>query len=197
MCKKHKKAKKLFKQLFGTKKNISFKLSLSLFSASIIFLCLSLLFQTNTTICFIFEIAFTLSILLCFLLIAVNKNAKNFIFETIRFTLFFVFFILSFAFITHILSFNGFFLYFGSLFSCTGVIYCSVYLICKFSDIYNFFKKIFMYIKFKLYDTTEPPTSKVRAFIENITALLASIIALSVTVQTIADTIINLFHSLK
>lgn len=183
--------------LFGTKKNISFKLRLSLFIASIIFLCLSLLFQTNTTIFLIFNFAYALSILFCFLLIVVTKNAKNLIFESIRFAFFFVFFILSFAFIVHIFSFNGFFLYFGSLFSCIGIIYCSVYLICKFSDIYDFFKKIFMYIKIKLYDTTEPPTSKAKAFIENITALLASIIALSVTVQTIANTIINLFYSLK
>lgn len=61
-------------------------------------------------------------------------------------------------------------------------------------------KKIIEYLfgtRIKLYGSEDISLSRTKTFIENIAALLASIISISVAVQTLANTFINVFRLLK
>lgn len=188
--------KTIIKILFGTKENIAFKFSLSSLATSIVFFILSVLYKDNSavlnTLVFLCEL-----FLAIWIVTAKGGNVLHFVYELLRLMGFLIAFIFVFSFFINISKHTGILLWIYTSFAGFIILLCSFYLVSKLSDIFDFFKKIFNLLKSKLYNTSDPPTSKAKAFIENITALLASIIALSVAVQTIANTIINLFHSLK
>ncbi|MEZ3445031.1 MAG: hypothetical protein K1W30_07865 [Lachnospiraceae bacterium] len=189
--------KKIIEILFGTKENIIFKFSLSALTTSIIFLILSILYKDNSTV-------WKLLVMFCGFFFATwmgtakgITTVQHFVYELFRLCGFFACFFVVLNIFINISNYTGLLLFLLTIAACFIIFLCSFYLVVKFNDIFEFFQKTFKYLKNKLYNTTEPPTSKAKAFIENITALLASIVALSVAVQTIANTIINLFHSFR
>ncbi len=133
--------KKIIEILFGTKDNITFKISLSSLTTSIIFLILSVLYKDNSTI-------LNLLIFLCELFFAIwivtakgVNTAQHFAYELLRLIVFFVFLCVVFNFFVNISNYTGFVLYIRTLAACFIIFLCSFYLVTKFSDIFDFFKK--------------------------------------------------------
>lgn len=187
----------IIKTITGSNENITFKFCLSALIASITFFILSSLYNDDplaANIFMFFSVTFS-GIWL--------TTAKGIItayqcgFELIRLTGFLFTFYFLLTFFKNFSIYTGFGLYIRIILVCIALFPCCLYLVAKFCDILDFFKKTFASIKSKLYNSSDPPTSKTKAFIENITALLASIISLSVAVQTITNTIINIFYTFK
>lgn len=71
--------KKIIEYLFGTKKNLTFKIGLASFMSSLIFIFLSDVFQKNTAIYSIFYSATVVCIILFILAIIKSTTATNII----------------------------------------------------------------------------------------------------------------------
>lgn len=81
-----------------------------------------------------------------------------------------------------------------SVISAFEIFYCSYYLISKSISIFKYTKNIFNQIKKKLFNSIQTETTKLKSFIENITALLTSIVGLIVIIKAIVEPLINLFR---
>lgn len=190
--------KKIFYILFGTQKNLTFKIGLSSFTSSFIFFFLSNQFQESYAVYNICKFASAVFIALFLLAVIRSAAATNFFIEAIRFVTLFGCFCLSFRYLAkNILSYSGFPLYFYSFLSCISIFAYSFYIISKFNDIFEFFKSVFTKFKSKLFNSTDPPISKITELLTNITAFLAAISALAIAVQTIAEMTKTTFDSFK
>lgn len=191
------KVKKILEILFGTQKNLTFKFSLASLMTSIILFLFLTMFEGETDITYIFLFSSSLFFAMWLETTKSADSALNFIYEFVRLYVFFAILILSLNFFIHITNYNGFLLYLYTILACVGIFLCSFYLVSKVNDVFNYIKKIFSKFKDKLYDSTKPATTKLKAFIENITAFLAAVGALTLAVKTITDTIIDILNSLK
>lgn len=189
------KIKKIIKIIFGTQNNLLLKLNCSLFISAILFLIFSITIkeQNNPQAYNIFLYMSAILFGVCLALIQ-NNSIWEILKELFRLYIFFIMLILSLNFcINSSINLYDNELIIGSIASCIFIIICSFYLIAKFIDIFVFVKKVFRQIKQKLFNSTQPTTSKVKALIENITAFLVSIAGLGIAIKTIIEPLINLF----
>lgn len=189
------KIKKIIKIIFGTQNNLLLKLNGSLFISAILFLIFFITIkEQNNPLAY--NIFFYMSAILfgfCLALIQ-NNSIWEILKELFRLYIFFIMLILSLNFcINSSINLYDNKLIIGSIASCIFIIICSFYLIAKFIDIFVFVKKVFRQIKQKLFNSTQPATSKAKALIENITAFLVSIAGLGIAIKTIIEPLINLF----
>lgn len=189
--------KKMIEFLFGTQKNLTFKIGLSSFISSLIFIFLSDIFQENSAVYSIFKFAAAVFIVLFILSIIKSNTATNFFIEAVRFLAYTGIYGFSFKYLVNILSYSGFSLYFYTFLCCIGIFACSFYLISKFNDIFDFFKNIFIILKTKLFSSFDPSISKVTQLLTNLTAFLAAISALAITIQTMTEMVKNMFDLFK
>lgn len=196
------KIKEIIKVLFGTKENITFKLSCSAFITGVFFCMLAMPYQNNDTqhiydICIIMS---ALSFSIWIILIQGKNTAMEVFYEFSRLFVFFFILILSLQFYLDLITVaTGIKLYIFSFLSFLGLISCSFYFVSKFIDIFNFVKKVFNQVKIKLFNTiqseeTEHRATKLKSFIENITTFLISIAGLGVAIKTIIEPLLNLFQ---
>ena len=191
------KIKKFIKIIFGIENNITLKIDCSFFISAILFLTFSLIAKEqnniqvyNTFLCissslFGFWLAF----------IPNYTSILDFFIELIRLLIFSYFLYLSFNFCFYLSAmYNGFLLILFSILSCIGILISTFYFISKFTNIFNWFKKIFNQVKEKLFNSVQPATSKAKALIENITAFLVSIAGLGIAIKAIIEPLINLFN---
>ena len=181
---------KIFEKIFGTRKNIPFKLSLSSLVTSIIFLALEFVSQKNynkSNDFFLYSSAFFFVI---WLISAKGiDSAENLIIELARLLFFFIIFIFSLDFCISLYNYQGITFYTLGILSALGLFFCSIYFISKLSDIFDFMKNLFRQIKIKLFNSDQPATTKAQAFIENITTFLTSIGGLAIAIKTIIECI--------
>lgn len=122
--------------------------------------------------------------------------------EISRLFIFFLILILSLNFFVHsIFAYTGFKLIIFSILSYLGLFCYIFYLISKFLDILTVTKKLIIQIKNKLFNTIQDEssskkTTKLKAFVENITAFLVSIAGLGVATKAIIEPLINIIKSL-
>lgn len=180
----------IFETIFGTRKNIPFKLSLSSLVTSIIFLTLEFVSLKNyneSNDFFIYSSTFFFTI---WLITAKGiDSAGNFFLELGRLFSFFIIFILSLGFCITFNNYHGIKLCIFVALSFLGLFCCSLYFVSKLSDIFDFMKDLFKQIKIKLFNSDKPATTKTNALIENTTAFLASIGGLTVAIKTITESI--------
>lgn len=188
--------KPIIKTIWGTKSNISLKLSLSFLITGVfcfIFAIISLKkpnSQVNNVFSFISGVLFA-----GWLASLKDDNSMlEFIIEFIRLVIFSIILIFSLKFcIISSVDYYGFHLVLYSIISSIGILFCFFYFISKFIDIFNFLKNIFNKIRRQLFNSIQDETSKAKVLIENITALLVSIVGLAVAIKTIMEPLINFF----
>lgn len=189
--------KKIIEYLFGTKKNLTFKIGLASFMSSLIFIFLSDVFQENPAVYSIFYSATEVCIVLFILAIIKSTTATNFFIEAVRFLAYSGIYAISLRQIENIPTYSGFSLYFYAFLCCIGIFVCSFYIISKFNDIVNFFKNILQFLKTKLFSSTDQSISRITQLLTNITAFLAAISALAITIQTMTEMTKNMFGLFK
>lgn len=186
--------------IFGTHDNILSKMSFSLFITGFLFLVFAYSAKENNNLqsSNIFTYISSLLIGVWMASIQENKSVKSILNEAIRLIWFFYILALSLDFCLNTsLSLQGSALTIHAILSCIGLLSCSFYFVSKFVDIFHFVKNIFLQIKCKLFNSTEineteRKTTRLTAFIENITAFFVSIAGLGVAIKTIVEPIINL-----
>lgn len=186
----------MFREILGTQNNILLKLKLSLFISSTLIYALAVIFQeeSNPEVASIFKFFSGLLLIIFFVLVQNNRTISEFMYEFSRLIVFFFILIVSLNFcISTSLTMHGLYLYIFSTFACLGLFLCTFYFIAKFLDIYNFIKNLFRQIQGKLFNSTNSSTSKITAFIENITALFVAIGGLALAVKAIVEPLANLF----
>ena len=119
--------KKIIEYLFGTKKNLTFKIGLASFMSSLIFIFLSDVFQENPAVYSIFYSATVVCIVLFILAIIKSTTATNFFIEAVRFLAYSGIYAISLRQIENIPTYSGFSLYFYAFLCCIGIFVCSFY----------------------------------------------------------------------
>lgn len=189
----------ILKDIVNTKKNninipkLQLKLSLSFLITGILFFIFPIINNTYITV-EIFPYISGISIAIWAISLG-NKNSYKMIIEFIK-LLFFVCFLcssLNFC-IANNDNLQNRYAIIHSIISAFEIFYCAYYLISKFISIFNYTKNIFNQIKEKLFNSVQTETTKLKSFIENITALLTSIVGLIVIIKTIVEPLINLFR---
>lgn len=187
---------KIFKEILGTKNNLSLKIEISLFISSILIYSLAVIFQeeTNLGAANISKNISAILLVIFFVLVQNNNTIKECTYEFARLLFFFylLFFSLDF-YINTDLNTHDQHLIVLSLAACFGLFFCTFYFISKFFDIYNFIKNLFKQFKEKLFNSPNSNTSKATALIENFTALLVAIGGLALAIKAIVEPLINLF----
>lgn len=190
------KVKKAINIILGTKNNLFLKINLSCFFTGILFCIFALMFQkeypSQPSMVFTYISAFFLAVWL--ITLETKDKPWEIVKESIRLIAFFFILYYSLNFCVNIsFKYNGFVLIAFSILSCVGIFISFLYLIAKFIDIFIWFKKLFIQIKHKLFNSVQPATSKAKALIENITAFLVSIGGLGIAIKAIIEPLINLF----
>ncbi len=189
------KIKKIIKAVFGTENNILIKFSLSCFFTGILFFALSLYFQSDSTTQPTTTFSYISGVLLAIWLISIeNRDSILEIFkEILRLAVSFIGLIFALDFcLNQSKNLIEFKLVFCSILYSVVILLCVFYLISKLIDILKSLKKVIGYFKNKLFDSTEPTTSKIKSLVENITAFLVALAGLGVAIKTIVEPIFNL-----
>ena len=197
------KVKAIIKTVFGTQNNILLKLSSAFFISSILFLFFAVILQGNANpqVFKTFSVISAISFSMWLCLVTDTDSIDGIAKEVLRLFLFFIILVFSLNFcINTCRTTHGIKLIVFSTLAYIGILICSFYLFSKFVDIFNFVKNLFTQIKNKLFNTiqseeTEQKTTKLKAFIENITTFLVSIAGLGVAIKTIIEPLITLIKS--
>lgn len=189
--------KKMFGFIFGSDDSIMFKITCSLFITTIIFLILMILSYENQDSAITFAIITGMLWSAWMNIVQGADSVVKFIIELLRFFAYFI--ILFFSLYTCLnyaldnTSVNTIYVYF----SCFGLLLCTYYFTSKIINIIRFIKKMFTYIKAKLYNTTDPAPNKIKALIENVTAFLVAIGGLTVAIKVITESIFQVMNYFK
>lgn len=189
--------KKLFEFFYGTQEDIKFKFSLAVLTTGVALLILSFLYRDDPAIFTTLSYLSTLSFIVWILTTKGFNAMPHYAFELLRLILYPVAFTWAVNTFINNSKYTGFWLCFYVVLASVCFLLCFIYFIVKLFDILAFFKKVFAFIRSKLYGSEDVPLSRTKTFIENIAALLASIISISVAVQTLSNTFINVFRLLK
>jgi len=190
--------KKLFKIIFGTDDNIHFYISSAFLTTALLFLILSAITaETNPNSTEIFSYISSTCFAMWMTLVHGYNSLKNFTIEFMRLLIFF------YTFIRSLYTCLQFSLDYYSvpistiIFSAFGLFLCLCYFIAKLTSIFNLVKNLFNQIKAKLFNSDNPAPSKAKALIENVTAFLVSISALTVAIKSIAEPILQILERFK
>jgi len=189
------KIKKIIKIIFGTENNILLKFSLSCFFTGILFFILAVYFQTDTNTQPSMTFTYISGILLAIWIISIENRTSimEIIKELIRLIVSFVVLIFSLHFcLNQSKNLTGLALTFQSILACICILICIFYLISKFIDIIKSMKKVFKYIKSKIFGSEQPTTSKIKSLIENLTTFLVTVAGLGVAIKTLVEPFFNL-----
>lgn len=189
--------KKIFKAIFYDKNSVILKLNISLFITAIIFSIFALLSQEISGSSFILTIisAFYFSIWL--ILIKGSNSIQKFLFELSLLYIFFVILLLSiYGCLNFILNYNSSNII-VIIASSLGLFCCIFYLTSKLIIIFSLIKKVFTQIKLRLYNTNNPAPTKIKTLIENITAFLAALGALTIAIRVIVESIFQIISYFK
>ena len=189
------KIKKIIKIIFGTENNILLKFSLSCFFTGILFFILAVYFQTDTNTQPSMTFTYISGILLAIWIISIENRTSimEIIKELIRLIVSFVVLIFSLHFcLNQSKNLTGLALIFRSILACIFILICIFYLISKFIDIIKSMKKVFKYIKSKIFGSEQPTTSKIKSLIENLTTFLVTVAGLGVAIKTLVEPFFNL-----
>lgn len=193
--------KKVFHLIFGIQNNIMFILSSSFLITAIIYIILAFISQENhnAATVFIYISGFLFSIWIT--LTQGPDSAPKFFGGIVRLYVFLFLFILSLynclIFALEYSSTNNFMNIIIIIISSILLLLCSIYFVSRLMNILYFIKKIFAQIKIKLFNTTNPATTKVKALIENITAFLVAIGGLTVAIKVITESIFQVMDYFK
>lgn len=189
--------KKIFKLVFGIENNLTFTLSSSFFITAIIFSLLTFLSQDNSNVMSVFTIISALFFDLWIIIIQGFDSVYKFSCSLLRLLAFFIILIFSFRNCMYFMQDYNSTNLIKVIFSSMGLLLCSIYFVSKLINIFDFIKKIFTHIKAKLFNTTNPATSKAKALIENITAFLVAIGGLTVAIKVITESIFQVMDYFK
>jgi len=187
------KIKKIIKKIWGTETNILIKFNLSCFFTGILFYLLASYDTSNANIIFSYITELLLYIwIITLLMIDSKKEIQK---RIIRLTIFFVVLILSIFCIIKCTNLKGYKIILFAIIACIGLLSFFFYFISKFIDIFKTSVKLYKKFKNRLFDSVEPATSKMKSFIENITAFLVSIVGLGIAIKAIIGPLIDLINS--
>lgn len=189
--------KSILKTITGNQNITTSKLGISSLFTACILLSFTVLFQDNFADIQLFTTGSTIFFILWIIFTKGANSLDNIANELIRLIVFFTILINSVNFFIKHQRYNGFQLYLYYILSCIGLFLCSYYLVSKLSDIFDFIKNIFIMIKTKIFNSNKPATTKGKALIENITAFLVSIGALTIAFKTITDSIFQILEYFK
>ena len=189
--------KKAFNLIFDVRNNIMFILSSSFLITAIIFILLALISQENRNASTIFTYisGFLLSVWIN--LVQESNSTQKFAGGLTRLFVFFIIFILS------LYNCLDFAIEYNSqntiktILSSIGLLLCTIYFVSRLMNIFSFVKRMFAQIKMKLFNTTNPATTKAKALIENITAFLVAIGGLTVAIKVITESIFQVMDYFK
>lgn len=189
--------KKTFNLIFDVQNNIMFILSSSFLITAVIFILLALISQENRNASTVFTYisGFLLSIWIN--LVQESDSAQKFISGLARLYVFFIIFIFSlYNCLVFAIEYNSQNIL-KIIMSSIGLLLCSIYFVSRLMNIFNFVKRMFAQIKMKLFNTTNPATTKAKALIENITAFLVAIGGLTVAIKVITESIFQVMDYFK
>lgn len=193
-----KKIKHIFKVLFGTDENILFNTSFACLITATLFLILALITSnTNPKATDTFTYISSAYFAIWMILAQGADSAMNIVHETMRLFAFFVIFIFSLHTCLQFHLDNSSTSTFWVILSSIGLLLCMCYVVAKLTSIFNLIKKLFIQFKSKLFDSNKPAPTKVKALIENITAFLVSIGALTIAVKSITESIFQILDYFK
>ncbi len=187
----------MFEFFYGTQEDIKSKFSLAVLTTGVVLLILSFLYRDDPAIFTTLSYLSTLSFIVWILTTKGFNAMPHYAFELLRLILYPVAFTWAVNTFINNSKYTGFWLCFYIVLASVCFLLCFIYFIVKLFDILAFFKKVFAFIRIKLYGSEDISLSRTKTFIENIAALLASIISISVAVQTLANTFINVYRLLK
>lgn len=189
--------KNMFKSILGTHNITMFKLSISSLVTSCILFIFALLYQGSNNETNIFTYASALFFVLWLITTKGFDNTEKLCYEFVRLIFFFGIFIYSINYFAKCNNYHGLQLYLFFTLSCIGLFLCSYYFISKLSDIFNFIRNLFEQFKSKLFYSKRPETSKLKSFIENITAFLVSVGGFAIAFKTITESIFQILEYFK
>ena len=188
----------LFKIIIGTESNIPFYINISSLITGMLLLFFALIAtQNNTNSSRLFTYASAIFLSLWLTISQDSNSVQKFTCEFFRLIVFFIVFLFSlygcanFVFTYNTKSVITFVL------SCIGLFFCVCYSATKIVSMFLAIKKIFSKIKAKLFNSTEPATSKFIALIENITAVLVSVGGFAATIKSITESVIKTLDYFK
>lgn len=186
--------KKILKAITGNQNITTHKLGISSLITAFILSFFIFLIQDSYVYIQLFTIGPSLFFVLWIIFIKGANTLDKIANELMRLFTFFTILIYSVNFFIQYQKYNGFQLYLYYILSCIGLFICSYYLVSKLMDIYDFIKNIFKDIKTKIFNSDKPATSKGKALIENVTAFLVSIGALTIAFKTITESIFQILE---
>lgn len=190
-------AKKIYKLIFGTENNLTLTVSISFLITAIILFLFALLSQGNLNVNNAFIYMSALFFSLWILLIQGADSVDKFVCELVRLLLFSLILIYSLISCWYVIQDKNSVNFTLVILCSFGLCLCSIYFVSKVIDILNFIKKVFLQIKSKLFNTTEPATTKATALIENVTAFLVAIGGFTVAIKAITETIFQIIDYFK
>lgn len=192
------KIKSIFKILFGSDEDISFKLGNASFMSGLLLLAFSLMSSTQQVINF-----FIYGAAICFaiwIILTQDENTFNkMAAESIRLICFLVSFTISLGILINI-TLNAYNLFQMITFGCIAIILllcCFYYIISKLYSVFRYIIKLFYKIKNKLFLSVVPSHSGFLKFIENLTTIFVTIGSLFIAIGTMIKPIMDLISSYK
>ncbi len=191
------KIKKMIKIIWGTTENLKLKINISLFFTSIVLSALALLYDPSSTACEYLMYAATFFMVTWVISTNNEASAAKLCEEFFRLIVFLIVLLFSLQLSLSLSYYGNSGIFIGILFTCLGIFYCIFYIVSKLSDILSLIHELFKKIKMHLFNSTQSATNKFTALIENITAFLVTVGALTIAIKTIVETTFQIAEYLK
>lgn len=187
------KFKKIFNVVFGSDKDIPFKIATSLFITSLILSIFTWIYRENslrlTFFTYVSSISFSFWLIFSY---GIDTSAKI-AYEAFRLIIFFPIFIISIYYLLPNSSNNIFII----ILSCFGIFFSCIYFSSKLDDTINFIKILFKKLKIKIFNTENTISTGFKSVLENITVFLVSIGGFLIAIKTIVEVIFQIVNFFK
>ena len=180
--------KNIFKFLYGSDNNLTFKISSTTFITSIIAIILSIVYKDNSLLSNLFLNISGAGFAIFLLLLNGFDSFFKFVQELSRFIIFLPMFICSIFYLLHISSINIL-----AIILCLILTFISCfYFVSKLNDFFDLTKLLFKKIKYKIFNTENVTSTGFKAVLENITVFLVSIGGFLIAIRIIIQVIIQI-----
>ena len=192
------KIKYIFRILFGSDEDISFKLGNASFMSGLLLIPFTFISSTQQVVNF-----FIYGAAICFAIWIILTQDENTFYkmaaESVRLICFLVFLTISLGIFINI-TLNAYNLFKMITFGCIAIILllcCFYYIISKLYSVFRYMIKLFHKIKNKLFLSVVPSRSGFLKFIENLTTIFVTIGSLSIAIGTMIKPIMDLISAYK